>query len=130
MIPPIPDPGEYPYAALGAAVRRLGKQPTGDWFDGWDAGYGVVTESRRDKLADELERLRAIVDKAITWRRSFGGFREGCEDLGHVATEEAEDSLIKALEIEECRRETAEAATSGGEPGKSSREPNSSAGRE
>lgn len=62
--------------------------------------------------ARQIGELEAIVEKAITWRRLFGGFREGHEELGHVATEEAEDELFEALLPEERLRddEAAEAA--------------------
>lgn len=75
---------------------------------------GRPTEYVRGDIVEGIRQQRrdaqAIVDKAITWRQSFGGFREGHEDLGHVATEEAEDSLMDAVLAEEHKREADEAA--------------------
>lgn len=70
------------------------------------AGYEVLLSHWRAQ-ATEIERLKAIVDKAIAWRKSFTHGRDITDEGYSVADEEAEGTLYEAVEA-------AEAAEGGG----------------
>lgn len=54
---------EYPYAALGAAIKKHGGNPRDGWLEGWGVGYGVDGPNRRDHLIQRLNDVEATLDR-------------------------------------------------------------------